>query len=93
MHSRKRAQPHFHAWVDQDRTGHLASHAVYLEAEGHDLAGQTVSSEQSLHGVRQLHLLGEHVPQQLVQEVARVKQSDQHPRQLILSGDMSGENH
>lgn len=65
----------------------------YLETEGHDFTGQAVASEESLHGVSQLHLLGEHVPQQLVQEVARVKQSDQHPRQLILSGDMSGENH
>lgn len=38
----------------------------YLETEGHYFAGQAVSSEESLHGVSQLHLFREHVPQQLV---------------------------
>ena len=32
--------------------------AVDLEAEGHDLTGQTVAAEQSLHTVRDLHLEG-----------------------------------
>ncbi len=49
----------------------------YLETEGHYFAGQAVSSEESLHGVRQLHLFREHVPQQLVEEVAGVKQRHQ----------------
>lgn len=38
----------------------------YLETEGHYFAGKAVSSEESLHGVSQLHLFREHVPQQLV---------------------------
>lgn len=57
---------------------------LYLETEGHDFTGQAVASEQSLHGVSQLHLLGEHVPQQLIQQVARVKQCHQHTGQLVL---------
>lgn len=49
----------------------------YLEAESHYFAGQAVSSEECLHGVGQLHLFREHVPQQLVQQVAGVEQSHQ----------------
>lgn len=56
----------------------------YLETEGHDFTGQTVASEESLHGVSQLYLLGEHIPQQLIQQVARVKQCHQHTGQLVL---------
>lgn len=56
----------------------------YLKTEGHYLAGQAVSSEEGLHGVGQLHLFGEHVPQQLIEEVAGVEQRHQHPCELIL---------
>ena len=38
----------------------------YLETEGHYFACQAVSSEESLHGVGQLHFFREHIPQQLV---------------------------
>ena len=46
--------------VGDQRIEQLAevSLAVDLEAVRHDLAGQAVSSEQSLHGVRDLHLWG-----------------------------------
>lgn len=57
---------------------------IYLEAESHDLASQTVSSEESLHGVSQLHLFGEHIPEQLVKQVSGVEQRHQNPGQLIL---------
>lgn len=52
--------------------------SIYLEAEGHDLASQTVASEESLHGVSQLHLFREHIPEQLVEQVPGVKQRHQH---------------
>lgn len=51
--------------------------SAYLETESHYFAGQTVSPEESLHGVGQLHFFGEHVPQQLVQQVAGVEQGHQ----------------
>lgn len=52
-----------HFWLFHD--GRCAC-VFYLETEGHYFAGQAVSSEESLHGVGQLHLFREHVPQQLV---------------------------
>lgn len=66
----------------------------YLEAEGHDFAGEAVPSEESLHGVSQLHLFGEHVPQQLVEKVAGVEQGHQDSGQLILEiGDKNSQGH
>lgn len=58
----------------------------YLKAESHDFTGQAVSPEKCLHGVGQLNFFREHVPQQLVEQVPRVKQCHQHPSQLILWG-------
>lgn len=51
--------------------------STYLETESHNFAGQTVSPEECLHGVGQFHFFGEHVPQQLVQQVAGVEQGHQ----------------
>ena len=59
--------------------------AVDLEAERHDLAGEAVAAEERLHAVGDLHLFGEHVPQQLIQQVLGVEQVDEHTRQLVLS--------
>ena len=64
----------------------------YLETEGHDFTGQAVASEQSLHRVSQLYLLGEHVPQQLIQQVAGVKQRHQHTGQLVLKKTHADKN-
>lgn len=57
---------------------------IYLKAEGHDLASQTVASEERLHGVSQLHLFREHIPEKLVEQVPGVEQRHQHPSQLVL---------
>lgn len=57
---------------------------MYLETEGHYFAGQAVSPEEGLHGVGQLHLFRKHIPQQLVEEVAGVKQRHQDSCELIL---------
>ena len=50
-------------------------------------------SEERLHAVRHLDLPVEHVPQQRGQQVLRVKQGDEHPRQLVhlVGGDHVGQ--
>lgn len=50
---------------------------VQFKAEGHDLTGEAIASEQSLHAVP-LDLSIEHVAQQLVEQMFSIKQSDQH---------------
>lgn len=58
--------------------------SIYLEAEGHDFASETVASKERLHGVSKLHLFRKHIPEQLVEQVPGVKERHQHPCQLIL---------
>lgn len=59
--------------------------SIYFETEGHDFTSETVSSEECLHAVCYLHLLTEHVPQQLIEQVLRIKQRHKHTSQLILT--------
>lgn len=57
---------------------------IHLKAEGHYFAGQAVAPKKGLHGVGQFHFFGEHVPQELVEQVTRVKQCYEHSGELIL---------